>query len=89
VPKEDGTSERSIRTIIERSRTACIDQGIPESLWNEIVRAEVYISNRVATTKHNKTLIQWFLDDIFGAKEKHIPSLSNIRILGCKAYVYI
>jgi hypothetical protein len=89
VPEEDGTSERSIRTIIERSRTACIDQGIPESLWNEIVRAEVYISNRVATTKHNKTPIQWFLDDIFGAKEKHIPSLSNIRILGCKAYVYI
>jgi hypothetical protein len=57
MPEQDGPSERSIRTIMERARCATVDQDIPHFLWDEVAKAIVYITNRVATRVLNgKTL---------------------------------
>jgi hypothetical protein len=57
MPEQDGPSERSIRTIIERARCATVDQDIPYFLWDEVAKAMVYVTNRVITRVLNgKTL---------------------------------
>ena len=62
-PHQDGRSERSLRTVMERQRTAQIDQRIPEVLWPETFRATVHILNRTAcSTVEGKTPYQAFMD---------------------------
>ena len=41
------------------------------------------------TVLEGKTLYQWFIDDIFGKKASHIPSVAYIRVLGRRTYVFI
>lgn len=53
MPEQDGKSERSIRTIMERARCNTIDQDIPIFLWDEIARGIVHISNRVSISSLN------------------------------------
>ena len=90
MPEQDGPSERSIRTIMERARCATVDQDIPHFLWDEVAKAMVHVTNRVATRVLNgKTPYQCFMDDVFGEKQEHIPSVSHIRVIGCKTYVLI
>jgi hypothetical protein len=47
MPEQDSPSKRLIRTIMERSRCATINQNIPHFLWDEVAKAMVYITNRV------------------------------------------
>jgi hypothetical protein len=50
----------------------------------------VYVTNCVAIRVLNgKTLYQCFMDDVFGEKQEYIPSVSHIRVIGCKTYVLI
>lgn len=42
---QDGVSERSIRTIIERARTMISHANLPVHLWPEAMAAAVYITN--------------------------------------------
>jgi hypothetical protein len=57
MPEQDSPSEQSIKTIIERARCTTVDQDIPHFLWDEVAKAMVYITNRVATrVLNNKTL---------------------------------
>jgi hypothetical protein len=48
MPEQDGPSERSIRTIMERARCATVDQDIPHFLRDEVAKAMVHITNRIA-----------------------------------------
>lgn len=41
---QDGVSERSIRTIIERARTMIIHANLPVHLWPEAIPVAVYIT---------------------------------------------
>jgi hypothetical protein len=50
-PEQDGTSERSIGIICERTRTAMIDMAIPQFLWPPILETIVHVTNRTATSK--------------------------------------
>ena len=77
---QDGVSERSIRTILERARTMLIHAGLPSSLWPEAIAAACYITNRLPTTAlEGKTPYEaWY---------KKKPDLSNLRVYGCNAYV--
>ena len=47
--EQDVVSERSIRTLMERSWSAIIDQDIPEFLWPEVLRTMAHITNHIAT----------------------------------------
>lgn len=87
-PEQDGRAERSIGIIVSRVRTASIAENIPKFLWPELVRSQIQIANRTATSVLNKeTPIQAFNRYMTGIDEK--PDLSHLRVLGCKAYVQI
>lgn len=89
-PEQDPISERSMRTVVERARTTMIEMGIPSFLWPEIIRAVVAIVNRTATKSvQGKTPYQAFMDQVEPDFAPHIPSVSHLRVLGCKAYVQI
>ncbi|KAI0995909.1 Copia protein, partial [Podosphaera aphanis] len=87
-PEQDGRAERSIGIIISRVRTAAIEMNIPKFLWPELVRSQLQIANRTATSVlEGETPIQAFNRLITGIDEK--PDLSHLRVLGCKVYVQI
>jgi hypothetical protein len=84
-----GIQERTNRTIFERVRSATTDSNIPKELWTEILKAQVYITNRVATsTVKNKTPYESFMEEIDPGKD-HKPDLSHLHVLGCRAFVHI
>ena len=49
-PEQDGQSERSIGISGARTRAIIIDQKIPQFLWPETMRTQIFIVNRVATS---------------------------------------
>lgn len=88
-PHQDGKSERSLRTVMERQRPAHIDQNIPGFLWPQTFKATVYMMNRTASSVvENKTPYQAFMDQIEPDVD-HVPSVAHLRVLGCKVYVLI
>lgn len=87
-PEQDGRAERSIGIIISRVRTVSIEKNIPKFLWPELVRSQLHIANRTATSVLNgETPIQAFIRHFTAVDEK--PDLSHLRVLGCKVYVRI
>ncbi|KAI1006112.1 Retrovirus-related Pol polyprotein from transposon TNT 1-94 [Podosphaera aphanis] len=87
-PEQDGQSERSIGILGTRTRAVILDQKIPQFLWPEIMRTQIYIVNRVATSVlQNETPFQALNRLTLGNDE--IPDLSHLRVLGCKVYVQI
>jgi hypothetical protein len=48
--EQDGRFERSIRILMEKLRTAIINQDISEFLWPECLLAVIYITNLIANT---------------------------------------
>jgi len=95
-PEQDGVAERANRTILDRCRTLINalaeneDDEDPrdlKTLWPEIMRTAIYLTNRLATRSlHDKTLIEAFTTDI---GQPTVPDLSHLRTIGCKAYYYI
>jgi hypothetical protein len=92
-PEQDGISERTIRTIIEKVRSVMIGQYIPGYLWPEIFMSIVKITNRTATSNLvNLTPIEAFMNAVDppeGEDRKHQPFMGHLRVLGCKTYVLI
>jgi hypothetical protein len=79
---QNGKAECCHRTIMNRAHAIQSDARLPPSLWGECVKATRYIKNHSATrTLKNKTPFEaWY---------GRCPDLSNLRKLGCKAWVYI
>ena len=78
---QNGVSERSIRTVVEKARTMLIASGLPPQLWAEAINCAVYITNRLPTSAlENATPYE--------ALEKKKPELGHIHVFGCDAYVY-
>jgi hypothetical protein len=50
-PEQDGVSERSNRTILERTRTLirALEDETLKNLWPEFMRTAIYLTNRLAT----------------------------------------
>jgi len=95
-PEQDGVAERANRTILDRCCTLLNalaedeDDEDPrdlKTLWLEIIRTAIYLTNRLATRSlHDKTLIEAFTTDI---GQPTVPDLSHLQTIGCKAYYYI
>jgi transposase InsO family protein len=81
-PESNGVAERLNRTIMTKVRAIFKDSGLPAYLWEPLAATAAYLHNRSPCraisflTPHEK---------FFGKK----PSLSHIRIPGCKAYVHV
>lgn len=87
-PEQGGQSERSIGILGTRTHAVILDQKIPKYLWSEIMRTQIYIVNRVATSVlQGETPFQALNRLTLGNDE--IPDLSHLRVLGCKVYVQI
>jgi len=80
-PHQNGTAERSWRSLFEMARCLLIDADLPKKLWNYAVRAAAYIRNRCYCSRIKMTAFEMFL----GKK----PDVSNMHIFGCVCYAYI
>ena len=81
-PEQNGYAESSGNRICVVARAIRIHSGLPQNLWPELVRAAVYLLNRTPTKKLNwKTPYEQYN----GIK----PDISNLKIVGCRAYVNI
>jgi hypothetical protein len=80
--EQNGLAERHIRTIKERIFSVLADSKLPYRLWPEILKTVVWFKNRSpARILKNKTPYE--------ALYKHKLDLSDLKILGCKAYALI
>src|SRR5579862_2096253 len=81
-PDQNGVSERSNRTIMERTKAILAESNLPKILWMEIAATVVYLKNRSPTRSiKGKTPYEaWF-----GKK----PNLSHLRVIGTAAYVHV
>jgi len=79
---ENGVSERLNRTLCEKLRALLFESGLPTTLWSRLIETATYLKNRSPTKPlGGKTPYE--------ALYKRIPDLSNLRIIGSKAWVAI
>lgn len=72
--------QNGIQTVLERTRKIMIHAGLPPKLWPEAITAACYLTNRLPTKAlGGKTPYEVW--------NKRKPDLSNLRVLGCDAYV--
>ena len=80
-PAQNGKSERSGGVIIQKARCMRIGANLPHHLWPETVSAAAYILNRTPTSRTGTTP--------FEALYHSKPTLSHMKIYGCRAYPLI
>ncbi|CAH0486490.1 unnamed protein product [Peronospora farinosa] len=76
----NGTAERSIRTIVTIGRTMLHYAKLEKCFWAEAAMTAIYIKNRLPSPKCQD---QTPFEIING----HQPSVKNMRVFGCRAYV--
>ena len=81
-PQQNGVAERANRTIADHATAMLVQSNLPPSFWKLAVAAYVYVWNRLPTAPLPNTTpyTEWF---------KKKPDVSNLRVFGCAAYVYI
>jgi hypothetical protein len=80
-PGENGTAERTNRTLFERARAFISESGLPIYLWPYAILAATDVSNNVPTAANagQTPMTRWN-----GSK----PSICAFKRFGCAAYVY-
>ena len=77
-PHQNGTAERSWRTLFEMGRCLLIQSGLPKNLWPYAVKAAAYIRNRCYNPRLEITPYE--------ALTKKVPSLSNMHTFGSECF---
>ncbi|EKD00935.1 hypothetical protein A1Q2_04808 [Trichosporon asahii var. asahii CBS 8904] len=80
-PQQNGVSERANRVICERAIAIMHSERIPLSLWPQVIETVVFLKNRAPSRSVTTTPYQL----LFNRK----PSLRDLRVFGCTAYVLI
>ena len=80
-PRQNGTAERSWRSLFEMARCILTDSKLPKSLWPYAVKNASYIRNRCFNPRTGKTPLELFA----GVK----PNLSNVQKFGSTCYAYV
>ena len=57
-PHQNGTAERSWRTLFEMARCLLIEADLPKSLWPYALKMSAYIRNRCSNTRTGRTLYE-------------------------------
>ena len=82
-PQQNGAAERMNRTLAEGVTSMLVESHLPASFWGEALSTFLYVRNRSPTSslpsKHTPYEL-WF-----GKK----PSISHLRVFGCRAYVHV
>ena len=79
-PHQNGTVERSHRSIFDMARCLLIDAHLPKSLWNYAVKAASYIRNRCYNPRTGKTPVE-----LMTGKR---PNISKMHVFGTKCFAY-
>jgi hypothetical protein len=79
---QNGVSERSIRTVVERARSMLLGASLPQRFWAEAINTAVYLRNRSPTQAlEGKTPFEaWY-----GQK----PDIGHLRKFGCLAFLHV
>ena len=80
-PHQNGTVERSWRSLYDMARCMLLHADLPKTLWTYAVRTSAYIRNRCFNPRTGKTPYELFTDKK--------PNLSNMHIFGTICYSYI
>lgn len=82
--EQNGEEERVGGFIAAIARSLKISSGIPSNLWLELIRTAVYIANRTPKRGLNWNTPMGFIQHSLG--KDSAMTLSNLRIIGCKAF---
>jgi hypothetical protein len=77
---QNGSVERTNRTLLDMARTFIIHAKLPASLWFLAMKQAAYIFNRVVHAEANKSPYELCM--------KKRPSLDMVRVFGCRAYLH-
>ena len=81
-PQHNGVAERANRTLMNAVRAVLISARMPDRFWALALQAAVYLRNRSPTSKlAGMTPLEAFT----GRR----PSLGDLRVWGCLAYVHV
>ena len=79
VPEQNGTAERSNRTLLDSARALLLGAGLSPSLWGYAVQTATYLLNRTGiVTLGYKTPFELFW--------QQIPDVSHLRVFGAPGY---
>jgi hypothetical protein len=81
-PQQNGHAERSGSMIVAKARSLSIESRLPRDLWPELILTAVYILNRTPVKA-----LAWKTP--YEIVYKTAPDLSNLRVIGSKAWVLI
>ena len=79
-PHQNGTAERSWRTLFEMARCLLIEANLPHNLWTYAVMCSSYIRNRCYNQRTKST--PYFM--LTGKK----PNLNRLHVFGSVCYSY-
>ena len=80
-PHQNGTAERSWRTLFEMARCMLIDAKLPKKLWTYALKTAAYIRNRCYNPRTGKTPFEMMTGEQ--------PNLKNMKIFGSPCYAYL
>ena len=80
-PHQNGTVERSWRSLFEMARCLLIESNLSKSLWTYAVKIAAFIRNRCYNSRLKSTSYEIFFNNK--------PNLSNMHIFGSKCFCYV
>jgi hypothetical protein len=80
-PENNPISERRNRTFFDAARTLLFEADLPDCFWPFAIKHVVYVRNRV---RHATTG-----DSPYYMVTGDMPSLKNLKVFGCRAYILI
>ena len=80
-PHQNGTAERSWRTLFDMGRSMLIEAGLPKYLWTFAIMAATYVRNRCYS--------QRICNTPFGLITNLKPDLKNLHVFGTICYAYV
>lgn len=87
VHPQNGTAERTIRTVMERIRALLFDSKLPQRFWPEALKTAVFLKNR--SPSHHRGPETVGVKTPFELLQGKPPDLSFLRVFGSKAYAKI
>ena len=80
--QQNGTAERSLRTILDGARTAMAESGLPTKYWADAVQTTVYVRNLVPSSRRPHAIPA----ELWHGKRQDV---SHLRPFGTTAYSHI
>eukprot|EP00795_Rhopilema_esculentum_P009995 gene9995-18622_t len=79
-PHQNGTVEKSWRSIFDMARCLLLESTLPKSLWVYVVMTAVYVRNRCYNPRTEKTAVEAFTG--------HKPNIGNMNTFGSVCFAY-